>query len=239
MNYKQKKQLNKIWIENPQMNDCQVLKDVECSSFQYDEKKKQQLQFSIEKTKICRLKASDRLTFYNNITNWIITILSLALIVLPVYDIQFKNELPENWLDFTEIALATMILVFSLMIANFNYAVRALRFHQCAVELSDLVRMLDYIKVDEKCVKSVDKFKQIYKEYTSILTKYENHTNVDYDEYKYYYKDDVCKKRGLDDADTPSLIYIFFRKYILGLLSQWVLLAIAIAMISKVFKYGI
>ena len=254
LNYRQKKQLNKIWIENIDTLLPKSLKEVECPTFEYDEKKKNALQYSIEKTKVCRLKASDRLGLYNNITNWIITVLSLALIVLPLYSIIFKGTLPENWLNFTEIALATMILVFSLMIANFNYGVRALQFHQCAVELSDLVRMLDFIKVDDKCEKSIDKFKQIYKEYTSILTKYENHTNVDYDEYKFYHQKDIWKKNNIKkldektskvsnaDSRKPSAFYLLFRKYFIGLLAQWILLFSAVFMIITVFvkaKYGI
>lgn len=241
MNYRQKKQLNKIWIENVDTLLPDSLKGLECPTFKYDEKKKNDLQYSIEKTKLCRLKASDRLGLYNTVTNWIITVLSLALIVLPIYSLIF-HSLPEDWLNFTEIVLATMILVFSLMIANFNYGVRALQFHQCAVELSDLVRMLDFIKVDEKCARSVDKFKQIYKEYTSILTKYENHANVDYDEYKFYHQKDLFKKYNIKDdkikEDREENSFVF-RKYFVGLWAQCILLLSAVFMIINLFCINI
>ncbi len=237
MNYKQKKHLNNVWLENhlSWLNTTEI-KESSSNSFQYEEIKKDCLQYSIQKTKICRLKASDRLNMYNNITNWIISLLSLSLIVLPVYDLALPDVLKESkgFLVFVEISLAAMILVFSLMISNFNYAVRALRFHQCAVELSALDRKLNFIKVNVKSLRSIDNFKQIYHEYTSILTKYENHSFIDYAEYKKY--DSLinpCSQSAKDDKSKTTNIFI--GKNILGLLPQWLLLGSAICLIVILF----
>ena len=243
MNYKNKKQQNKIWIENMDELNTLYQESVSSTNFNYDEDKKECLQYSIRKTKLCRFNASGRLTLYNNITNWMISIVSLALIILSVWNITMSEMLQDDKLNFVEIALAIMILVFSLLIANYNYAVRALQFHLCGIELSELDRRLDYIKVNSNSQSSVDKFKQIYKEYTSILKRYENHATIDFEEYRLYnkliskcnyHKKSNCEA-GIECPLWCKKLKFAFFKNIIGLLPQWLLLVTAACLIVWLF----
>lgn len=240
MNYKQKKQRNSVWIENDLNIVTNNLNQKQGTFFQYSQQKKECLQYSIKKTKLCRLKASDRLDIYNNITNWIISLISLALIILPVLELTIGitggYKYLENLLSFVEISLAIIILVFTQMIANYHYSVRALRFHQCAIELGALDKKLDFIYVDDQDKMSVDNFKQVYKEYDSILTKYENHATVDYDEYRIYHKlDNKCSENPSKGKNKDLKWLMYIKKYILGLFPQLLLLSIALSLIVYLF----
>jgi len=97
MNYKNRKSQNRIFVENLENAFTFSTTNINGDTFfKYDESKKDCLQYSIRKTKLCRLKSSDRLKYYNTITNWIISIISLLLIILPAYGVVMGFESEES-----------------------------------------------------------------------------------------------------------------------------------------------
>ena len=135
-----------------------------------------------KKSKICRFKASERLVRYASLSNWVFTILSLSLIVTTLmksYNIVPLRE--GEFLDFFQLVLSITILVVFQIIVSSDYSVRALRFHQCGMEISAEMRKLENICIeDTPNNKREDKIKRSINEYTSILKRYDNHKYVDY-----------------------------------------------------------
>lgn len=186
---------------------------------------------SFKRAKYCRFKASDRLKFYSAFSNWVFTLLSLLLILATLIDIYGILNSHEKILDFYEISLAITILVFFQVISNSKYETRALRFHQCGIEISQIIQKLEHIQThdindahnfDEK---SIDRIKKVFNEYTSILKRYENHDTVDYLEY-------VEDKHKYETKLEKTLyiwlnIRIFITKYVVALLPQWTLIVLS------------
>lgn len=103
-----------------------------------------------KKSKICRFKASERLVRYASLSNWVFTILSLSLIVTTLmksYNIVPLRE--GEFLDFFQLVLSITILVVFQIIVSSDYSVRALRFHQCGMEISAEMRKLENICIED------------------------------------------------------------------------------------------
>ena len=134
------------------------------------------------KSKICRFKASERLVRYASLSNWVFTILSLSLIVITLMN--FFKVVPlrdEPFFNFFQLVLSITILVVFQIIVSSDYSVKALRFHQCGMEISAEMRKLENICIeDTPNNKREDKIKRSINEYTSILKRYDNHKYVDY-----------------------------------------------------------
>ena len=183
------------------------------------------------KSKICRFKASERLVRYASLSNWVFTILSLSLIVTTLmksYNIVPLRE--GEFLDFFQLVLSITILVVFQIIVSSDYSVRALRFHQCGMEISAEMRKLENICIeDTPNNKREDKIKRSINEYTSILKRYDNHKYVDYLVF------------ALQEEDEKSGIKEFLLRWVLEIISYLphiILLGITIIGIYLSFNFS-
>ena len=184
-----------------------------------------------KKSKICRFKASERLVRYASLSNWVFTILSLSLIVTTLmksYNIVPLRE--GEFLDFFQLVLSITILVVFQIIVSSDYSVKALRFHQCGMEISAEMRKLENICIeDTPNNKREDKIKRSINEYTSILKRYDNHKYVDYLVF------------ALQEEDEKSGIKEFLLRWVLEIISYLphiILLGITIIGIYLSFNFS-
>jgi hypothetical protein len=131
----------------------------------------------VDRTRFIRLTAARRFARQQRMSQWTVAWLSVALIVLALWP---ALDLPMRFsfllVHAVEILFATLILTYSLLLNLDNYAIRSDRLHSCAVELGRLARKV------ETYLDSTDpkEYLALSNEYYDILSKYENHENVDF-----------------------------------------------------------
>lgn len=173
--------------------------------FCFNEEKKELTINEFKKSKICRFKASERLVRYSIISNWVFSILSLSLILISLINVfGFIPIKSEGFFNFFQLGLSIIILVVFQIITSSDYNVKALRFHQCGMEISAEIRKLENICVKKLDDKAVDKIKRSLNEYTSILKRYDNHKQIDYLVY-------TLQEKSLSKIDKSK--NIFFRMF--------------------------
>lgn len=136
---------------------------------------KQELRNRILKTKESRFNTSKRLMNHQRISQWIMSIISACLIVLPLIDV--RASLKSDF-DIIQSIVAVFLLIYSLIIPAENFMYRSMQMHKCARDLDGLIFDIDNGK----------NLKEISKEYSKILDSHENHETIDYLPVKYHGK---------------------------------------------------
>lgn len=143
-----------------------------------EEDKIRELIRRLNKTTKSRYRAAERLERHHRFTQWTVSLLSAALIFIPLAEV-FKVPSPYSpeFLNALQTVLAVVLLVYSLLLGQENFITRADRMHRCGVELGRLSRML---AVHEGKQISDEEYETLAKSYYDILDKYENHKPIDY-----------------------------------------------------------
>lgn len=170
------------------MQNQEEAKSIFAGSKQYLEKSfLEELNYKIWSTKGARFEADKRLTIISKMSNISLSILSAYLIIaglISVYNIH--SNLNFDLINYVVTALSIILLVLSQHENSQNYNLRAKDFHNCGLELSVLYNKLRAFKTLENPTEE-DKnsfAKKLAKEYQAILSKYENHIAIDYDNFK-------------------------------------------------------
>lgn len=170
------------------MSKQEETKSIFAGSKQYLEKSfLEELNYKIWSTKGARFEADKRLTIISKMSNISLSILSAYLIIaglISVYNIHSALNL--DLINYVVTALSIILLVLSQHENSQNYNLRAKDFHNCGLELSVLYNKLRAFKTLENPTEE-DKnsfAKKLAKEYQAILSKYENHIAIDYDNFK-------------------------------------------------------
>lgn len=149
----------------------------------------EELNYKIWSTKGARFKADRRLTTISKMSNISFSILSAYLIIaglLAVYNIENNNE-NLNLINYYVTALSIIQLVVAQFENSQDYKLKAKNFHDCSLELSKLYNKLRTFKTlnPQASEYAVLNFcNNLSKEYQEILDKYENHQQIDYDNFK-------------------------------------------------------
>lgn len=124
-----------------------------------------------------RYRASERLELHHKLSQWTVSLISVALVIIPVAQ-TFKVEagVDQVYLNAIQTILAVLILVYSLLLGQENFVSRAKEMHRNGVELGRLARKLSG-KGDEV---TDEEYASLTEEYYDILEKYENHKPIDY-----------------------------------------------------------
>lgn len=143
-----------------------------------------ELNFKFWTTKGARFIASHRLKTINKLSLYSIGFLSTYLIILGLLSF-FENGnkllFTTNYLPIISISISILILIFSQLEGSNNYRLRAEKFHDCALEISNLYNKLRCLKTSTLEEEYINKQSEnLSFEYNDILKKYENHEYIDY-----------------------------------------------------------
>jgi hypothetical protein len=149
----------------------------------------EELSYKIWSTKGARFRADRRLTTISKMSNISFSILSAYLIIaglLSVYNIE-NNDIHLNYINYYVTALSILQLVVAQFENSQDYKLKGKNFHDCSLELSKLYNKLRTFKTlntqvsDYTCLSFCQKLSE---EYQEILNRYENHEDIDYDNFK-------------------------------------------------------
>lgn len=145
----------------------------------------EELSYKIWSTKGARFQADKRLTTISKMSNISFSILSAYLIIaglLALYNFEVNNDRLKI-ISYFITALSIIQLVLGQYENSQDYKLRAKKFHDCGLELSILYNRLRVFKTLKKNPSEFEVYnfcKDLSEEYQMILSKYENHHSIDY-----------------------------------------------------------
>ena len=134
-----------------------------------------------------RYHAARRLNSHNWFSQWTLALLAVGQITLSVAQaIRLPLHISENWFNLGSIFFGVLILAYSLLLGMSNFAARAVRIHECGLELGRLARKL--YQAQRAPAVRLSEYNDLSSRYYNILEKHENHTRTDYlvAHYEYY-----------------------------------------------------
>lgn len=159
----------------------------------------EELNYKIWSTKGARFEADKRLRIKAKWSNISLSFLSAYLIIaglISVYNIHSNIKI--QIINYIVTALSIILLVLSQYENYQNYSLRAKEFHKCGLELSTLYNKLRIFKtLNFNCTEEErNRFAvKLSKKYQNILKSYDNHSAIDYENFKNnhkeYFKEDV------------------------------------------------
>ncbi|MFD1122155.1 SLATT domain-containing protein [Methylophilus flavus] len=134
----------------------------------------------LRRTKITtksRYRASERLELHHKLSQWTVSLISVALVFIPlVQTFRISAGIEVIYLNATQATLAILVLVYSLLLGQENFISRAQAMHRNGVELGRFARKLAGMGQSV----SDEEYFSLAEEYYDILEKYENHKPIDY-----------------------------------------------------------
>lgn len=147
-----------------------------------------ELNYKFWTTKGARFTASSRLKKINKLSSYSIGFLSGYMIIiglLSVFKLNNDQIISNEQLGFITTGLSILILVFSQLESANDYALKADKFHNCALEIGELYNKLRYLKTNLKSEEEINSLAQdLSIEYGNVLKKYENHEPIDFEYFK-------------------------------------------------------
>ncbi|MRM84327.1 SLATT domain-containing protein [Riemerella anatipestifer] len=148
----------------------------------------EELNYKIWSTKGARFEADKRLTIVSKTSSITLSIFSAYLIIsglISVYNI--NSDIKIDVINYVVTALSILLLVLSQYENSQNYNLRANNYHNCGLELSKLYNELRNFKTLHENPSEYTKREfalKLSQEYQNILSKYENHLTIDYQNFK-------------------------------------------------------
>jgi hypothetical protein len=144
-----------------------------------------ELNYKLWTTKGARFAASHRNDTLHRLSGQCVGYLSAYLIIIGlvnVYDLKFwMFSLSNNQVNFASMAFSVLILLFSQLESSESFILKSDRFHNCALDISELYNKLRYTKTYESNnPNKKDILLKIGNEYDKILKRNENHKSIDY-----------------------------------------------------------
>ncbi|MCY7294042.1 SLATT domain-containing protein [Alteromonas sp. a30] len=176
-----------------------------------------QLNYSLWSTSRARFIASRRLNEKNVRSYKSIALLSAYMILFSLFDYFFLSHLESyngNYILFTNVMLSLLILIFSQLESSASYGVRAVRLHQCALDINSLYKKLRRLKNKyenrEKDADFFDALESLDKDYDAILRASDNHEVLDNELFKSQYPKYEDHKLG-----RIEVLWIKIKKYLI------------------------
>ena len=181
----------------------------------------------VDKVSRLRYNAADRLKRHQQFSQWITSLLSVILIIVPLLQaLKVKTNVSDQLLNAIQVFLAVLILAYSLLLGIENYSSRSEKMHTCGLELSSLAREIyPYLEIENDSFL----YKRFSEKYQSILEKYENHSQIDNNLYDLKIrKKDLCNRinepKEIDIKRTISYHYLIFYCRCLAYVCDWLFL---------------
>lgn len=149
----------------------------------------EEMNYKIWSTKGPRFNAHRRLLTKDNLSNHAIAFLTAYLIIfglLSVYQISNTVIFNEKVIAFGSTTISILLLTFSQMEAAQDYKMRAHKYHDCALKLSELYNKLRAFKTfgEHSDHDKLQFSEKLSDEYQKVLEHYTNHEIIDYDFFK-------------------------------------------------------
>lgn len=140
-----------------------------------------ELNYKLWVTKGSRFKAAERCKIQNDRYTKIIAYVSVYMIIINVINICKipRLTIDDNYVTTITIGFSIILLVASQFIYAENYSVQAYQFHSCALDISKIYNQLRIAKTQEET-----NINDLTVQYESILSRCENHTEIDYNIFK-------------------------------------------------------
>ncbi|KAA1157586.1 SLATT domain-containing protein [Pseudoalteromonas fuliginea] len=160
-----------------------------------------QLNYSLWSTSRTRFAASKRLQRKHELSGRTIAFTSAYLILLSLLQIFSEETSLTQLLTYSSISLAIVILVVAQLENSSNYSLKAHKHHECGLLINSLYKKLRRLKHEYKDKEQDEKFwvevNKYDDEYNNILTRFENHEDLDFSIFKANYpkyEDHRCNK---------------------------------------------
>ncbi|HTJ50580.1 MAG TPA: SLATT domain-containing protein [Cyclobacteriaceae bacterium] len=184
-------------------------------------------------TKGVRFGASQKFLNKNSWSNLSLGFLSAYLIIyglFSVYQISGSIILDERIIAFSSTTISILLLVFTQYESAQDYKIRALEFHKCSLEISELhdeIRLFKTIgqKTDEEKAKFCE---SLNKRYQKVLHSYSNHEEIDYQIF-------TAKNSKYYDLSRFQVAYIYIKYYVKTLFLYHLLIAAPIIFFVLLF----
>ena len=144
-----------------------------------------ELNYKLWSTKGARFAASRRTQTLHRLSGQCVGYFSAYLIIVGlvnIYNLKFwMFELTDNQINFASMSFSVLILLFSQLESSENFILKSDRYHNCALDISELYNRLRYTKTYENDnPNKKDILNEISNEYDKVLKRNENHTQIDY-----------------------------------------------------------
>ena len=186
-----------------------------------------ELNYKLWTTKGSRFVASKRLKTINKLSSYSIGFLSAYVIIINLISVFRVNTVvtfTADELAFITTGLSIVILVFSQLETANDFRLRAEKFHDCRLEISELYNQLRYLKTNVPDIKERDKgINELSINYGKILKRYENHEPIDFDYFK-------TSKNDYFELKWYDIVWINIRYYFLTMFLYHVLILVPIGL---------
>lgn len=176
----------------------------------------EELNYKIWSTKGSRFNANKRLlqiSRLSNVCNSILSVYLIAIGLLSVYNIYNEKLYSENLIAYSITCLSILLLVFGQIENAKDYNSKAIEYHNCGLELSNLYNELRIFKTLEEN-QSISNKKEFAKKtsdnYQRILEKHQNHEPIDND----LFKSKTAKYHKLSWTDVQKIRIEYYFKTI-------------------------
>lgn len=153
-----------------------------------------QLSYNLWSTSRTRYIAARRLRSKDLRSSKAISFLSAYMIIFTLSDYLFLSHLEKyngNYILLLNVTFSLLILIFSQLESSASYGVKAVKFHECGLDISHLYKKLRRLKSryenHEKDNAFYQELERIDDEYESILRSYDNHELIDFELFKSNY----------------------------------------------------
>lgn len=186
---------------------------------------------SVTVTTSVRYGSAARLSSHHRFSQWVITFVSVALIVIPLFQ-AMKVPLKQSpqLLDAVEVLLAVLVLVYSLLLGNENYLVRAEKMLTCGLDLGRLGRKI-YPYLDQPHEQTL--YKKLSEEYHDILEKYPNHDSIDYKLYRVSHPDTYLNHKVIHIFNWLSVKF----EYVIGYWHYMTVMVGVVITLLSIFRF--
>lgn len=144
-----------------------------------------ELNYKLWTTKGARFAASHRNETLHRLSGQSVGYISAYLIIIGlvnVYDLKFwMFSLSDNQVNFASMAFSVMVLLFSQLESAENFILKSDRYHNCALDISELYNQLRYTKTyQNNNPNKASILQKISDDYDKVLKRNENHKPIDY-----------------------------------------------------------
>jgi hypothetical protein len=170
-------------------------------------------------TRGSRFNAHSRLEYHADLSNLSISILTVYIIALNLFpQISFlKTRFKSEDTGYITIILSVLILSISQYVSSKEYKLKAVKFHNCGKELSEIYEELSLYN-DDPNKATFNDIKSISDRYHSIIDKYdENHSKLD----QQIFICDNINEFPLIKNPTAFILKITFFSFCKGQLIYW------------------